>query len=323
MRRLVCVLTLIACLSAQAASACSFDGFPIPDSLVDRLLKSNQIVLARPDPHETLRFSITDTLEGAPGASKIPLTLADIERRRLDANPGDAVLFARNGFFGTWQRIGYVTARHRGLFERIADRLPDWRQGVADDRAALFARYVADADPLVRTTALVELGRLPYATLRGLEHGTDTGRILDRLAVLPEHYLIPIRLQLIGLTKDRTVLGTLEARLAEAVQANDPNVLHYATAYVELGGASAVHTLSKAYLSDPGLSLDTRRKVFEAIALHLREGDPRLRVMLQWTLQQAGLSSPELRPARIGSSHGDLRRTFSTPATALPVSDRG
>ena len=323
MRRLIYVLTAIMCLSAQAANACSFDGFPIPESLVDRLLKNNQIVLARPDPQETLRFEIIDTLEGAPGASKIPLTLADIERRRLIANPGDAVLFARTGFFGNWQRIGYVTDRHRDLFKQITDRLPDWRKGLAEDRAALFARYVADEDPLVRTTALVELGRLPYATLRSLEHGTDAGQILDRLAVLPEHYLIPIRLQLIGLTKDRTVLGTLEDLLAEAVQANDPNVLHYATAYVELGGASAVHTLSEAYLSDPDLSLDTRRKVMEAVALHLREGDPRLRVMLQWTLQQAGLSSPELRPARIGSSHGDLRRTFSTPATSLPVSDRG
>ena len=74
MQRLIGLLTAIACLTAQAASACSFDGFPIPVSIVDRLIGSNQIVLARPDPDDALRFTIAEVMEGDPDTSRVSTT---------------------------------------------------------------------------------------------------------------------------------------------------------------------------------------------------------------------------------------------------------
>ena len=323
MRRRIGLLTAIACLTAQAASACSFDGFPIPTSIVDRLIGSNQIVLTRPDPDEVLRFTITEVVEGDPGTSQVPLTLSAIERKRLEANPDDMVMFARAGAFSNWQRIGYVPARHHDLFGRIADRLPDWRREADLDRAATFAPYADDDDPLIRTAALVELGRQQYADLRMLDHARDAGALMERLDVLSEQYLVPIRLQLIGLSKDRAALGSLENRLAGAVQANDPNLRHYATAYIELGGAGAVEAVSREYLTDTSLSLDAKRKIMDAIGLHQREGDPRLRVMLQWAVQQAQVTAPGLRPTGMGRFHGSLRQRLSTPVAVSTGSGQG
>ena len=283
----------------------------------------NQIVLARPDPEEEFRFTIIASLEGDPGASKVPQTLSGIERDRMIEHSDDAVLFARSGFFGNWQRIGYVPGRHRDLFERIADRLPDWRQGKEHDRLALFARYAADQDPLVRTAALIELGRQQYAVLRGLKHAMPADRLLDRLGVLSEHYLMPIRLQLIGLSGDPSALGAMKDLLANAVRTNDPNLRHHATAFIELGGASALHEFSTTYLSDPGTLPAARRSIMDAIALHLREGDPRLRFMLQWVIQQARPNSTDLRPASSARFPEDLRRTLGTPAIVLPRPSSG
>lgn len=323
MRRRIGLLTAIACLTAQTASACSFDGFPIPTSIVDRLIGSKQIVLTRPDPDELLRFTIAEVVEGDPGTAQVPLTLSAMERDRLDAHPDDMVMFARAGAFSNWQRIGYVPARHHDLLGRIADRLPDWRQDAGPDRAATFAPYAADDDPMIRTAALVELGRQQYADLRMLDHARDASALLERLDVLSEQYLVPIRLQLIGLSKDRAALDALENRLAAAVRANDPNLRHYATAYIQLGGAGAVQAISREYLTDTRLPLDAKRKIIEAIGLHQREGDPRLRVMLQWAVQQAQMTSPGLRPTGMGRFHGSLRQRPVTPAPVPAVSGQG
>lgn len=323
MRKLIVVLIAIACLSSRIAAACSFDGFPIPDSIVDKLMASNQIVLARPDPGEEFRFKIIASLEGDHGASTVPQTLSSIERDRMISHPDDAVLFARRGYFGNWRRIGYIPARHRDLFERIANRLPDWRQGKDHDRAAFFTRHAADPDPLVRTNALIELGRQQYAVLRSLEHSTSADPLLERLAVLSEHYLVPIRLQLIGLSGDRSALSTMKGLLATAVQTNDQNLRHHAVAFIELGGAGALHELSTVYLSDSDVPPDARQSVMDAIALHLREGDPRLRFMLQWVVQQERYNSADFRPASSRRLPEDLQRTFVKPAATLTGLNRG
>ncbi len=305
------ILCAMMLLAAPAAMACAFHALVVPDSLVDKLIASDRIVLARPDPKEPYRFEIVASLDGPSDNIEIPDLVASSERRRLMSNLGDTVLFARGSEFEKLRRVGYIKSSHRQLVEQIAKKLPNWRAGDDSDRAMLFAAYPTDDDPLIRSTALVELARLPYRQLRELDVKADVDRLLSRLPILSEHNLVPIRVQLLGMSKDPRALYDLVAGFDAAVRAGSPNVAYYATALIELDGARAVQELHENYLADPDWQTAARSAILDAMALQARAGDPEVSVALRNVIRDVLVTSPELVPGEaqlLGSRSGGVRR---------------
>ncbi|MGB0440903.1 MAG: hypothetical protein ACPGFC_12505, partial [Paracoccaceae bacterium] len=66
-------------LSATTALACAFHSYVPEETVVDKMLGSDHIVLARPDPHNPTRFKAVDAL----------LDCVDIEQMMIDSMTAD------------------------------------------------------------------------------------------------------------------------------------------------------------------------------------------------------------------------------------------
>ena len=80
-------------------SACGFHNYAPQPTLVDRLLGSDEIVLARSAPNNPFKFKAYQALEGGLGSSEIPFLVDSITRRRFAMDANTAVLFARAGAY--------------------------------------------------------------------------------------------------------------------------------------------------------------------------------------------------------------------------------
>ena len=69
--RAAMVAILISLVAASSALACSFHGFVVQPTLVDRLVTGTQVILARPDPDDRFRYVAVETLAGRPDRVEI------------------------------------------------------------------------------------------------------------------------------------------------------------------------------------------------------------------------------------------------------------
>ncbi|MEL7204869.1 MAG: hypothetical protein AAGL19_11895, partial [Pseudomonadota bacterium] len=103
--KMVVSLTLATALAfgtAKTVAACEFHGY-IPDpTLVDILLGTEHVVVARPDPVDPSRYKPTESLIG-PWDITIPLAVSDDIRMQLSGD--EAVLLAREEAYGPWLEL--------------------------------------------------------------------------------------------------------------------------------------------------------------------------------------------------------------------------
>jgi hypothetical protein len=165
LRLLACVAALV--LAAGQAAACLVC-IALPErTIADRMIDAGTLVLAREDPGRPFAFAPTATLKGAAEGLPIPFLVDSATRRRLAADPGAAVLFARDA--EGWTRLADADAEVVEMTRAILAAATEW--DAEDDHAARFA-FFADrhdhSNPTIRELALAEISRSPYALIRGM-----------------------------------------------------------------------------------------------------------------------------------------------------------
>jgi hypothetical protein len=270
--RLIVPTLLSTVLVAQGALACAFHNYAPGNGLVDRLMSSEHIVLARPDPADSTAFAVVEALEGPAGDVAIPEAVDPATLARLQASPGDAVLFAREEAYGPWTRIAYVGPGFRGVLDEVMARLPDWELGEDMGRFSLFAARVADPDPDLSEAALREVDLADYSLLRRLPFPDIVAPVLARIDDPAQGDLRPIRILLLGLSGDPRAEAYLWPAFGRALTSDGAVLGAYATALIELGGAATADRLMREVLLDPDLPIETRELVVEAFALHSQSG---------------------------------------------------
>ncbi len=295
--RLASLLFFFALGAAPAALACGFHGYTPEETVVDRMLASDHIVLARPSASDPFRFTAIEALEGSLDGVDIPYLVDSASKRRLAANPDDSVLFAYDDFEDEWRRLAYLDPEYRALIDQIAARIPDWINGDEARRFQMFANLHNHPDSTTRSLALMELDRAEYAILRSLEIEPDADSIRADLGSPSEAHLRSIRLLLIGLSGDVNSRAFLAGGVTRLSAFGEPVLGAYATAWLELDGPNAAHQLANQHLTSAALNTDARELLIEAMAIQSQSGDPATRSAIETELRTALTEAPELAPA--------------------------
>ncbi|MDJ0630668.1 MAG: hypothetical protein QNJ44_20600 [Rhodobacter sp.] len=280
---------------AQNAIACAFHGYTPDPTLVDILMGSEHVILARHDPSNPRRYTPVEALIGTTDAVDIPIPVDADTRSRLQRNPGDAVLFARDGPYGPWVRLAVLDPGYRAVVDTVVARQTAWSLGNDKDRFQIFAARVNDRNPEIRRLALLELDRADYGLLRDLKLPKVSRLQQDLETGDPD--LRPIRILLAGLSRDKRLVPALSAGLDAAARRDVPYLGAYATALIELGGAEAVSHILNRHLAPAALSIETREKIIEALAIHSQTGDLKTKRGIRRGVADLLSQSPELAGA--------------------------
>lgn len=280
--------------SVSPAMACSFHGYTPQPTMVERLFGSEHIVLARPTPDNPFRFSEITALVGSAEYVEIPDLVDTTIRQRLLNNPEDHVLYARDGAYGPWTRLGYINDDAMPVLQVVMQNLPTWRLGNDRERFSYFATLLNHPDKEIHALALSELDLADYSILRSLPLDIDTYKLQSRLDISTETFLAPIRILLLGLSPSDEVQPFLEAGVARNIDVAGSLLGAYATAMIENGGAASVQRLIDAYITRPDVSLEAREMLAEALVIHSLNGDSDTQRAVQAALSNAIITDPSL-----------------------------
>ena len=104
---------------AAPSFACAFHGYAPKPTLVDRLLGSEHVVLARQDLESPFRYAAVEALEGSVDTVEIPLLVDTATRNRFAIDDDATVLFARDGAYDKQSGV-YFCRNFREKLLRIA-----------------------------------------------------------------------------------------------------------------------------------------------------------------------------------------------------------
>ncbi|WP_068119547.1 hypothetical protein [Tropicimonas marinistellae] len=288
-------LALALAVRADPASACAFHNYLPEQTLVDRLLATENVVLARPNPEDPFRFQAVEALEGTMAQADLPTLVDSTTRRKLALNPDDTVLFARDdGAYGPFLRLAYLDPAHRDVVETIMAHKENWIMGDDLGRYQYFADLLQHPDPAIHALALRELDTAPYDLLRSLSLTPNPDRILKSLWIPSEMPYQPIRILLLGFTQGEHAQTTLSAGLERSRKSGaTTNLGPYATAVVERDGIAGVTRLVEMFLADTPAPADQVELVVEALAIHAGAAAPERRAEILTTLANVLSSHPE------------------------------
>ncbi|MDQ2093744.1 hypothetical protein [Rhodalgimonas zhirmunskyi] len=309
------IVSAALCLgSAQPAMACAFHTYTPDPTLVDALLATEQVVIARRDPSDPGRYVPVETLMG-PEVSEITIATGAGMRPRLAAPPGAMLLLLRDEAYGPWIEAEVLDQEFRAVIQRVLARQSAWMYENDDDRLPYFAGLVNADSPAIRRLALLELDRAPYSDLRALRlAGVAT---LKQDLESGEEALRPICILLAGLSGEPGFVPYLNAGLNVALRDGTPYAGAYATALIELEGAPAAHRIIRD-LRDARLPVAAREKLLEALAIHYKSAPGEMRGLIAREVASSLRATPELGEAA-ARQFGFFRRW--APATQMQGGD--
>ena len=276
---------------AHDANACAFHGYTPNPTLIDILLATEQVVIARPTQSRPNRYMPLETLAG-PDVSNIPISVDPSVPPLLDGKPASTVLLARDGLYGPWLEIAVVDERYRKFVTGILEHQPELLLGDDKKRLQLFSTLVNDENPDIRRLALQELDRAPYGDLKRLSLPKIPNLRQD--LAQGEQDLMPIRVLLAGLSQDASYARYLASELDAAIQQDVPFMGAYATALIELEGQSAVQDVLQRLEQVDEQSDGVREKLLQALAIQYKTAPVPTRRAISRGVAKLLRASPEL-----------------------------
>jgi hypothetical protein len=287
--------------TAQACTVC----FELPrDSVADRIIDADLVVILREDPERPFHYSVHEVLAGPSANVPPPPFLVDaVMRARLSANPNDGAL-ATWTTIGGWQLHGHATPAFQDVARGVVAASSGWSDP-AEDRARFdfFAALHASTDPAVQELALIELARLPYAFLRDLRPGLDRQQVARRLVDPQYMEWAPIYILILGQSDDPADHAFVRRAAKAALSPGSRRSLAaWVTAWIEIDGVQAVDAILQDHVSDRSLSESDVRALALALAEHVMSGDPEV--------ASRALTALEAATAQHPAAAGIAARTF-------------
>ncbi len=293
MTRMPFVSALVFFLSAVPTWPCGFHNYVPQPTMVEHMLSSSSIALARPSAASAFNFEVVEVLRGPLPDERIPFLVDTATRLKLKTHSG-SVLFTYDDVTQSWQRLALIDDEMRPLVDEILTHLPEWRLGGDAHRAQMFAQLLDHPKPEIRHLALRELDRLDYSILRGLLLFMDTQSVLTEVNDPWQRTLAPIRVLLLGLSRDQGVAQALVQGIDNNRISSGPLLGAYATALIELQGVDAVQMIATHYLVNADHSGAARELLIEALAIHSSYGAPEVVAAIEQALADAIANNPQL-----------------------------
>lgn len=300
----IAILVLLVMAITRSALACSFHTYKPAKTLVDRILESQALVLARQSKKTAFRFKITSVLKGDVKDPEIPFLVDTTTRHRLEKNAQDSILFALNGK-GDWRYLSYIDADRKRLLDMVLQQAGMWRsQTHHPDRLEKLSIYLNHSNLDLHNLALQEIDRVPYETLSALKVSVPVERLLTSLKSARDYQYEPINTLLLGLSRTPEAGQYLRQQIARMRQNLPSRSLGaVATALIEVEREHGIQHLDRLFLADRNQPMDKVETVVEAMAIHSKLGSHQLRRTIDQTL----IGFVRRRPAGAGA----VARQFS------------
>ena len=291
MMRSAFVLLLTAVLTAQPAWACRFHSYIPEPTLVDRLMMSEDAVLARTSATNPDQFVTLTHLRGNAPPESLTLTASADTKAALASDPQAAMLLMREEAYGPWEQIKVMDAVDLALLEDIRALLPAWEWGDGTERARFFAGHLDHERAEIRDLALLELDLVSYDRLQIAVSETDPALLSRQFGV---NETSPIRVLLAGLSGDMQIAQSLQDGIKTHLPTGAPVLGAFATAWMELSGPEAAQIITEDILSDPTLNSAAQDLLVQALALQSSSGTAATRNALRAGLGSAIQNDPAL-----------------------------
>ncbi|MEM8767020.1 MAG: hypothetical protein AAGE43_06235 [Pseudomonadota bacterium] len=268
------LLTFFTAVLAATASAHPIL-VPVPtQTMADRVLESDTLLLAREDPQEPFRYAPVGKLKGEIGSKPIDLFMPSQVRRRLASDPELTVLLWRRGRGKSWQTLGFASEDYLQVVQRILSFAGEWTPNETDNLQRLqeFAPLLGHEDVRLHELAYLEIGRATYASIRSVGTGVSMKRVRAMLDNPIFYQWRGLDIMLMGLSESERdharVLKTIEQKQRLAT---DLNLAAWATAYLEITGTAGIDQLVEWYFRDERRSRGELNAISRALAGHANE----------------------------------------------------
>ena len=275
LRLLRAPLSLLICTAFAATALAHPILVPVPtQTMADRLLQSESLLLAREDPQRPFHYAAVGMLKGELESPSIDLFMPSQVRRRLASDPEMTVLLRRKSAADKWQALGVASDEYLQVVRRILSFAEDWTPNETDNLQRLeeFAPLLGHEDTRLHELAYLEIGRATYTSIRRVGAGVPMQRVREMLDNPIFYQWRGLDIMLLGLSdqaQDRArVIRTIEQKQRLST---DLNLAAWATAYLEITRTEGIDQLEDWYFRDARRSREELVSVTRALAGHANE----------------------------------------------------
>ena len=274
------VLLLSLCLSILGLSveACQIC-LPLPtESLADRILASEHVVLARenPDRPYTLR-AIRSLKESASPPPQVDLFLDSATRRRLSL---DANLSVLCGWFpeqGEWRRLLLYEKSVAPVVDEIISQSSAWREH-PERRVQYFADFLTHEHTALSDLAHIEVARAPYAQLKQYADRIPGELLHEKLGNPRRVEWHSLYILFLAQSEDPRDQEFIRQEMADTARFGlSIQTAAWATALIEIDGRDGIQKLSELYLGDADRRPEEITAIHAAFRVHGNNGSVKLR----------------------------------------------
>jgi hypothetical protein len=313
----LCLSVNILLSGTSIATACAFDMVKPERTVIDWIVETEQLVLARPSADNAFIFEIVDVLVGDEITKPIDALVDTVTRRKLTSNPEDAILFAKKET-GAWQRVAYVNEPFSELLQTALNNRVDWRGSIPKSRLAFIDSLQDSPTSGDRAILIGELDKVPYDQLRQMDLRIPTTELLDNLWTRSGYPYQAIRALLLGLSGDPAAREAI-AGYVERVEGWEraENLGAFAAALIEMDGVDAVDTLNTRMLKDPSQTLAKVEQIVMALSVQHGVAAPEVRNAISVAIRDLVEARPET--AVVVARQFTLRSDWSQTAVLEPL----
>lgn len=262
--------------SFGTVSACQIC-LPMPtESLADRILAAEHLVLARENPDRPFTLSPVRSLRGEGQLPGMDLFLDSSTRRLLNRDEHLAVLCSWTPD-REWRHLGVHDPTLAPVVAAILEHRQRWAAH-PEERTDYFAAYLTHDDRRLRDLAHLEVAGAPYDQLRKYADRIPRERLLAELGNLRRFEWRALYILFLGQSGNPADQERIRKEVADAAGFGfATHLAAWATAYLEIDGHEAVDQLATWFGAGRSRTAEERKAVLAALTVHGKEGDPSLR----------------------------------------------
>lgn len=286
------VSVAVFCFAAGPASPCAFDMVKPEQTIIDWIVDSENLMLARPSDENPFAFSVTRVLVGVDEGLPIDQLVDSVSRRKLAARPTDAVLFAYSVDKG-WRRVAYVDAQFRNMLQTALDHRVSWQNRMPQSRLDFITALQDSSVPAHKSVVIGELDKVPYAVLRAMDIRISDDELLGDLWSRTGYPYQATRALLLGISGTPAASAEIHDYINRATDWGWTNNLGaFSAAYIELEGASGVEHLAQNILLAPNQPMGKIEQLVMAMSVHHGIGDLQLKKSIQDSIDALVAQNP-------------------------------
>ena len=271
---------------------------PMPtESLADRILTAEHIVLAREHPEQPYQLQAVRRLKGdLTKAPPLDVFLDSSSRRQLASNPDLSLLCGWFAEKREWRRLAVHGETTAPVVASILGRAAAWKAD-SDERLRYFAGFLASEDPELSDLAHIEVARAPYSKLLPYADRIPREQLHEKLRNFRRMEWHALYILFLSRSEDPRDHEFIRDGLADVARYNlATRTAPFATALIEIDGAAAIEKLTELYLRNPDRRPEEFAAIHAALKIHGNEGSPGLRDSIVAAYGQLLERQPSLAP---------------------------